>query len=100
MVKGLNIRDWLYVEDHAKAIDLIYRKGTDGETYNIGGNNERQNIDIVKTLCRIMDVKLGRPEGESEKLSPMLPTVPGTISDMPLTPPNCRDPWLEAGGKI
>lgn len=66
--KGLNIRDWLYVEDHAKAIDLIYRKGTDGETYNIGGNNERQNIDIVKTLCRIMDVKLGRPEGESEKL--------------------------------
>jgi len=66
--KGLNVRDWLYVEDHAKAIDLIYRKGSIGQTYNIGGNNERQNIDIVRTLCRIMDRKLGRKEGESEKL--------------------------------
>jgi dTDP-glucose 4,6-dehydratase len=66
--KGLNIRDWLYVEDHAKAIDLIYRKGGNGQTYNIGGNNERQNIDIVRTLCRIMDRKLGRTAGESEKL--------------------------------
>ncbi len=66
--KGLNIRDWLYVEDHARAIDLIYRKGVNGETYNIGGNNERQNIDIVKTLCRIMDYKLGRSYGESEEL--------------------------------
>lgn len=66
--QGLNIRDWLYVEDHAKAIDLIYKLGSNGETYNIGGNNERQNIDIVRTLCRIMDRELGRPEGESEKL--------------------------------
>lgn len=66
--QGTNVRDWLYVEDHAKAIDLIYQKGLDGETYNIGGNNERQNIDIVKTLCRIMDRHLGRAEGESEKL--------------------------------
>ncbi len=66
--KGENIRDWLYVEDHAKAIDLIYHQGKDGETYNIGGNNERQNIDIVKTLCRIMDQQLGRPEGTSEQL--------------------------------
>ncbi len=66
--KGLNVRDWLYVEDHARAIDLIYQKGKDGQTYNIGGNNERQNIDIVRTLCRIMDRKLGRGEGESEKL--------------------------------
>jgi dTDP-glucose 4,6-dehydratase len=66
--KGLNVRDWLYVEDHARAIDLIYHKGVDGQTYNIGGNNERQNIDIVKTLCRIMDQKLGRVFGESEKL--------------------------------
>jgi len=66
--QGTNIRDWLYVVDHAKAIDLIYQKGTNGETYNIGGNNERQNIDIVKTLCRIMDRQLGRAEGESEKL--------------------------------
>lgn len=66
--KGLNVRDWLYVEDHAKAIDLIYQKGKDGQTYNIGGNNERQNIDIVRTLCRIMDRRLGRKDGESERL--------------------------------
>ncbi len=66
--KGLNVRDWLYVEDHAKAIDLIYQKGRDGQTYNIGGNNERQNIDIVRTLCRIMDRKLSRKDGESGKL--------------------------------
>ena len=66
--QGTNVRDWLYVEDHAKAIDLIYQKGISGETYNIGGNNERQNIDIVKTLCSIMDRMLGRAEGESEKL--------------------------------
>lgn len=66
--QGTNVRDWLYVEDHAKAIDLIYHEGKNGETYNIGGNNERQNIDIVKTLCRIMDHKLGRARGESEKL--------------------------------
>ncbi|MCK5079837.1 MAG: dTDP-glucose 4,6-dehydratase [Bacteroidales bacterium] len=66
--KGLNIRDWLYVEDHASAIDLIFHKGTLGETYNIGGNNEWTNIDLVNLLCRIMDEKLGRPEGTSEKL--------------------------------
>ena len=66
--KGLNVRDWLFVEDHARAIDLIFHRGGDGETYNIGGNNERQNIDIVKTLCRIMDEKLGRTPGESENL--------------------------------
>jgi len=66
--QGTNVRDWLYVEDHAKAIDLIYCEGGNGETYNIGGNNERQNIDIVKTLCRIMDRRLGREAGESEKL--------------------------------
>lgn len=66
--QGLNIRDWLYVVDHARAIDLIYNEGKVGETYNIGGNNERQNIDIVKTLCRIMDQELGREAGSSEKL--------------------------------
>ena len=66
--KGENIRDWLYVEDHAKAIDLIFHKGKNGETYNIGGNNERQNIDIVITLCRIMDKQLGRNNGTSEQL--------------------------------
>jgi len=66
--KGLNVRDWLYVEDHAAAIDLIFHKGKVGETYNIGGNNEWRNIDLVKLLCRIMDDKLGREEGTSEKL--------------------------------
>jgi len=66
--KGLNVRDWLYVEDHAAAIDLIYHKGKEGETYNIGGNNEWRNIDLVQLLCRIMDNKLGREDGSSEKL--------------------------------
>jgi dTDP-glucose 4,6-dehydratase len=66
--KGENIRDWLYVEDHAAAIDLIFHKGKTGETYNIGGNNEWKNIDLIRLLCSIMDKKLGRPEGTSEKL--------------------------------
>lgn len=66
--KGENIRDWLYVEDHAKAIDLIFHKGTNGETYNIGGNNEWKNIDLVHKLCEIMDNKLGRNPGESASL--------------------------------
>ncbi|MBS3915154.1 MAG: dTDP-glucose 4,6-dehydratase [Bacteroidetes bacterium] len=66
--KGENIRDWLYVEDHARAIDDIFHRGKNGETYNIGGNNEWKNIDLVKKLCEIMDQKLGRETGESEKL--------------------------------
>ena len=66
--KGLNVRDWLYVGDHVQAIDLIFHKGADGETYNVGGHNEKQNIEIVKLLCRLVDRKLGRPEGESENL--------------------------------
>lgn len=66
--QGENVRDWLWVEDHARAIDLIYHEGKDGETYNIGGHNEWSNIELVRLLCRIMDRKLGRAEGESEKL--------------------------------
>jgi len=66
--KGENIRDWLYVEDHANAIDLIYHKGKKGETYNIGGINEWQNIELIKLLCTLMDDKLGREEGTSAKL--------------------------------
>lgn len=66
--KGLNVRDWLWVEDHARAIDIIFHKGQVGETYNIGGNNEWTNIDLVKRLCNIMDQKLGRENGSSEKL--------------------------------
>jgi dTDP-glucose 4,6-dehydratase len=63
--KGENIRDWLYVEDHASAIDLIFHKGKVGETYNIGGNNEWTNIYLIKLLCTIMDKKLNRAEGTS-----------------------------------
>lgn len=66
--KGENVRDWLYVLDHAAAIDLIFHKGNDGETYNIGGNNEWKNIDLIRLLCRLMDEKLGRGPGTSEKL--------------------------------
>lgn len=66
--KGENIRDWLFVSDHANAIDEVFHRGRVGETYNIGGFNEWKNIDIVKLLCNIMDRKLGRKEGESAQL--------------------------------
>jgi dTDP-glucose 4,6-dehydratase len=66
--KGENVRDWLYVLDHARAIDDVFHKGKEGETYNIGGFNEWTNIDLIKLLCKVMDRKLGRAEGESEKL--------------------------------
>lgn len=66
--KGENVRDWLYVVDHARAIDVVFHKGKVGETYNIGGFNEWKNINLIKVICRIMDKKLGRNEGESEKL--------------------------------
>ena len=66
--KGENIRDWLFVEDHVRAIDVIFHNGKIGETYNIGGHNEWTNIDLVKELCKQMDKKLGRKEGESAQL--------------------------------
>lgn len=66
--KGENIRDWLYVVDHARAIDLVFHEGKTNETYNIGGFNEWKNIDIVKLLCEIMDRKLGRDKGASAQL--------------------------------
>ncbi len=66
--KGENVRDWLYVVDHARAIDVVFHRGEVGQTYNIGGFNEWKNIDLVRLLCRVMDRKLGRPEGESEGL--------------------------------
>lgn len=75
--KGENIRDWLYVEDHAAAIDLIFHRGRVGETYNIGGNNEWMNIDLIKLLCMIMDKKLSRPAGTSEKLITYVKDRPG-----------------------
>jgi len=66
--KGENIRDWLYVEDHAAAIDVIFHSGKAGETYNVGGDNEWKNIDLVRLMCRIMDRKLARSSGSSEEL--------------------------------
>lgn len=66
--KGDNIRDWLFVEDHAAAIDLIFHQGRAGETYNIGGANEWTNIDLIHKLCEIMDEKLNRPAGTSASL--------------------------------
>jgi dTDP-glucose 4,6-dehydratase len=75
--KGENVRDWLYVEDHARAIDIIFHKGKTGEKYNIGGFNEWKNIDIVNLLCSLMDKKLGRPAGESATLITYVKDRPG-----------------------
>lgn len=75
--KGDYTRDWLFVEDHAAAIDVIYHKGKMGETYNIGGWNEWQNIDLIKLLCKIMDEKLNRETGTSEKLISYVKDRPG-----------------------
>lgn len=66
--RGENVRDWLHVEDHARAIDLIFHEGRNGETYNIGGGNEWRNIDLVRLIVRTTDRLLGRPEGASERL--------------------------------
>ncbi|TDO19743.1 dTDP-glucose 4,6-dehydratase [Pedobacter duraquae] len=66
--KGENVRDWLWVEDHARAIDVIFHEAKTGETYNIGGHNEWKNIDLIHLLCNIMDKKIGREAGESAKL--------------------------------
>jgi len=74
---GLYTRDWLYVKDHALAIDLVFHDGETFDTYNIGGFNEWKNIDLVKLLCRLMDEKLGRRQGESEKLITYVKDRPG-----------------------
>ncbi|MEN9299252.1 MAG: dTDP-glucose 4,6-dehydratase [Bacteroidota bacterium] len=74
---GLYTRDWLYVKDHARAIDTIFHQGNPGETYNIGGFNEWKNIDLVKLLCSLMDQKLGRAKGESEQLITYVKDRPG-----------------------
>lgn len=73
--KGDNVRDWLHVEDHAKAIDLLFHQGNKGETYNIGGNSEMKNLDLIRMLCKIMDEKLGR--SGSEELIEFVKDRPG-----------------------
>lgn len=75
--KGENTRDWLYVIDHARAIDVVFHKGKNMEKYNVGGFNEWKNIDVVKLLCKLLDEKLGRPQGESEKLITYVTDRPG-----------------------
>jgi dTDP-glucose 4,6-dehydratase len=75
--KGENVRDWLFVEDHARAIDVIFHKGKTGDKYNVGGFNEWKNIDLVHLLCKIMDAKLGRAEGTSAKLITYVTDRPG-----------------------
>jgi len=74
---GNYIRDWIYVVDHAMAIDLVFHKGENFETYNVGGGNELKNIDLVKILCRLMDEKLGKDQGTSEKLITFVKDRPG-----------------------
>ncbi|HRI79679.1 MAG TPA: dTDP-glucose 4,6-dehydratase [Cyclobacteriaceae bacterium] len=75
--KGENVRDWLFVEDHASAIEIIFEKGKTGEVYNIGGNNEYKNIDLVLMLCGIMDKKLKQEKGTAEKLISYVKDRPG-----------------------
>jgi len=75
--KGENIRDWLFVKDHARAIDIIFHRGKTGDTYNIGGNNEWKNIDLIELLCSIMDDRLGREPGTSGKLITYVKDRPG-----------------------
>lgn len=74
---GKNVRDWLYVVDHVEAIETIFSKGKMGETYNIGGDHELQNIELVRKLCQLMDAELGREKGESEKLITFVKDRPG-----------------------
>ncbi len=74
---GSNVRDWLWVEDHAEAIDVLFHNGIEGETYNIGGNNEMQNIELVHLLCDITDEMLGRPVGDSRALITFVKDRPG-----------------------
>ena len=75
--QGKNIRDWLYVIDHIKAIDLVFHKGKNHETYNIGGFNEYKNIDLVRLICKKADEKLGRDSGTSQKLIKLIKDRPG-----------------------
>lgn len=74
---GSNVRDWLYVEDHCRALDRVFHEGLSGTTYCVGGNNERTNLELLRTLCRLVDEKLGRPEGTSERQIVFVKDRPG-----------------------
>ena len=87
--RGENVRDWLYVEDHARAIDTIFHRGCIGETYNIGGGNERSNLALVHELIRTTDRLLDVRRGLRSDSLPMWPTDPAMTCVMPLTPRNC-----------
>lgn len=88
--KGVNVRDWLYVEDHARAIDMLFHKGLPGEIYNIGGDNEWKNIDLILKLCRIMDKKLNRKPGESAALIKFVNDRPGHDRRYAINPTKVR----------
>ena len=76
--KGENVRDWLHVEDHAEALTLVLRKGTPGETYNVGGDSERKNIDVVRTICRLLDELVpDSPHRPHERLIAFVTDRPG-----------------------
>lgn len=89
--QGENIRDWLWVEDHARAIDLIYHRGQLGETYCIGGMNEWKNIDLVRLICRMMDKKLNRATGSSEQLIRFVKDRPGHDARYAIDPGKLRN---------
>jgi len=74
---GTNVRDWLYVQDHVEAIDLVFHKGTNGETYNIGGNNEKQNLELVHLLCDAVDTQLNRAQGDAKSRITFVKDRPG-----------------------
>lgn len=91
--RGENVRDWLYVEDHARAIDVIFHRGRAGETYNIGGFNEWRNIDIVRLLIRTVDRMLGRPEGASDGLITYVADRKGHDLRYAMTRGSCSANW-------
>ncbi len=89
--EGLNVRDWLWVEDHVEAIDLIFHQGRAGEKYNVGGHNEMRNIDLVHVLCDIMDKKLGRAIGTSRQLITYVKDRPGHDLRYAIDPTKLKD---------